>query len=390
MTCRPFEINRKAFLLAGMALTFSLPYRISILFPQTWHGYVALTLFLAALTLFYLFAPPPKSSPHALDKRIAYPLSLILIGLAGILRLHWMRAYPIDAQYGDMLPLIDQAGRHFLSGHFPYTEYHVPWPLPLTFFPMLWISYLPTLLLNLDLRWTGLVCTLLLIPLLLHRRPAALLPVLLFAILPVFTFFTVNGHTQPYWLYLCAFGYALTRRNPLASAVFLGLTLASRQTALILVPFAALAWYRSHGLRPAGIALCISGTVTAALCLPFFLINPHAFLLEPLHHYRELAEAYRQGTGDPARLLETLGFANLFSVLSLTHLLGPARILILLLGIGGCARVARTPADHIAWMAATGMLFTFFTPIPWLYAYYPWWLLGILALPVTSEPDPLP
>lgn len=374
-----------------MALTFSLPYRIGLLFPQTWHGYVALTLLLAGLTLFYLFAPPPKSSPHPLDKRIAYPLSLILIGLAGGLRLHWMRTYPVDAQYGDMLPLIDQAGRHFLSGHYPYTEYHLPWPLPLTFFPLLWISHLPALLLGLDLRWTGLLCTLLLIPLLLHKRPAALLPVLTFAILPTFTFFTVNGHTPPYWLYLCAFGYTLTRRNPFASAVFLGLTLATRQTALILVPFAALAWYRAHGTRATLTALALTGTLTAALCLPFFLPDPHAFLLEPLHHYRELAEAYRQGTGDPARLLQTLGFANLLSTLGLNALLSPARLLVFLLGLSGCARYARTPRDHIAWIAATGILFTFFTPIPWLYAYFPWWLLGILALP-TAPPhtDPSP
>lgn len=377
-----------------MALVFSLPYRAGLLFPEPWQGYVALTLVLTALTLVFLFAPAAAPKQTTLPNRLWLPLTLglalALLPPAIGLRLPWMRAYPVDAQYGDMLPLIELAGRHFLAGNFPYTEYHLPWPLPLTFFPLLWMSYLPALLLNLDLRGTGLLCTLLLIPLLLHKRPAALLPALAFALLPVFTFFTVNGHTQPYWLILCAFGFALASRRPLTAAVCLGLTLATRQTALILVPFAALAWYRAHGPRPAFQALCLAAAVTAAFCLPFFLIDPDAFLLEPLRHYRELADAYRRGAADPARLLETLGFANLFAVLGLTRLLGPLRLLILLLGLGGCALRARTPRDHLAWTAATGILFTFFTPIPWLYAYFPWWLLGFLALPTVPESDPAP
>ncbi|MCC5847977.1 MAG: hypothetical protein JJU29_07760 [Verrucomicrobia bacterium] len=391
----------RALALTGMALVFSLPYRATLLISPPWLAYLCLTLILFGLVPVFLFCPTYAKRDPVPEQRLSFLWFLLPLIAAGWVRFHWIRLHPVEPELGDMLPLISLAGQNFLAGNFPYTEYQVPWPLPLTFFPLLWMSYLPAILLGIDLRWTGWIATLGVLALLIRHRPRAPLPFLAFALLPVFTFFTVNGHTQPYWLVLCLHLYFLARGKPWLSALFLGLTLSSRQTALIIVPFTGLAWYRTHGLKPAMLSMCIAGGVTAAFCLPFFLLDPDAFLLEPLRHYGELAQSYSQaysqahaeGAAASARLLETLGFANLFYVLGAPHLLSPLRILVFLLGLSGCIVFARTPKDHIAWISATGITFTFFTPIPWIYAYFPFWLAGLFAIPGhddTSPRDDLP
>lgn len=301
-----------------------------------------------------------------------------MLTVAALPRIYWMSKIPVEAKYGDMLPLIQLAGERFLAGEYPYSMYELPWPLPLTFFPGLWMSYLPAIATGMDLRLIGLVCTLGCVCLMLRSvaRRWHYAVILAFCLLPVFSFFTANGHTQPFWLMLCAFAFCYLRAMPIRSAFVLGLALATRQTALILFPFAVLGWWREFGFRQSLKPILITCAVTGTFCFPFFLINPEAFLLEPLRHYHELATAYREGAGDPAKLLETFGFANLFYITRWSHLLGWGRLVIFLAGVAGCFRFARGPADHIRWMAVTGLLFTLFTPIPWIYAYFPFWILA--------------
>ncbi len=43
-----------------------------------------------------------------------------------------------------------------LQGQNPYQVYHFPYAMPLTFWPGLWLVYLPSFLLNFDPRWIGL------------------------------------------------------------------------------------------------------------------------------------------------------------------------------------------------------------------------------------------
>lgn len=364
-------------LLLGMAFVFSIPYRMSLMVQPAWVAYVLLTGILSVL--FAGFLIPSASAKHTF--KVLWLAELLILFLATLPRVYWISKYPVESKYGDMLPLIHMAGERFLSGEFPYGSYLLPWPLPLTFFPGMWMSYLPAVFLGIDLRWMGMVCTLGCVFLMLKsiRSYWQYAVISAFCLLPVFSFFTVNGHTQPFWLMLCAFAFCYTRGRHLWAAVFLGLALATRQTAVILFPLALLGWWRELGFKQCIRPMVITGAVTGFICLPFFIIDPEAFLLVPLRHYEELAEAYRSGAGDPSRLLETFGFANLLHLFGASWLLGWGRLLTCLLGFVGCYRFARTPADHIRWMAVTGLFFTLFTPIPWIYVYFPFWLLAFFT-----------
>ncbi|WFB35661.1 hypothetical protein P3T73_16035 [Kiritimatiellota bacterium B12222] len=363
--------------LLGMALLFSIPYRVSLWVQPAWLAYLGLTLGLCVLFGLFLCPTAPVKTPLTLRKYWLW----VYVALLAVPRIYWMFRYPVAAEYGDMLPLIQLAGERFLDGGFPYTEYQLPWPLPLTFFPGLWMSYLPALSLGLDPRWVGLGCTLgcgmLLFKLSQTRLSLGVL--LVFALLPVFTFFTVNGHTPPFWLMLCGFGFCSLRAMPLRAAACLGLALASRQTALILFPFAVLGWWRAYGLRGSLKPVLVTVGIVAVFCLPFFLIDADAFLLEPIRHYKELAQAYQQGAGDPSHLLDTFGFANIAYVTGTTGWLSWMRLGVWGLGLLGCLTFAKTPADHLRWMAVTALFFTLFTPVPWIYAYFPFWILACTA-----------
>ena len=365
-------------LLLGMALVFSVPYRISLMVQPTWLAYILLTGILTVLFAGFLL---PSCFERSRLKAL-WPGEVLVLFLAALPRIYWISKYPVESKYGDMLPLIQMACERFLSGEFPYAYYKVPWPLPLTFFPGLWVSYLPTAFSGIDPRWIGLLSTLGCVFLMLKsiRSYWQYGVILAFCLLPVFSFFTVNGHTQPFWLMLCAFAFCYIRGLHFFAALCLGLAFATRQTAVILFPFAVLGWWRELGFKQSIRPVFITGAVTGFICLPFFLIDPDAFLLEPLRHYEELAQAYRDGAGDPTRLLETFGFANLLHLVGASPLLGWGRLGVCLLGFIGCFRFARTPDDYIRWMAVTGLFFTLFTPIPWIYAYFPFWLLAFFTV----------
>lgn len=86
---------------------------------------------------------------------------LLVAVAAGILvRLVGMAYVPIDPARDDMLPLVVAALDNFIAGQSPYTLYHMPWELPLTYLPITWLAYGPTYLINLDIRLTNLLAEL--------------------------------------------------------------------------------------------------------------------------------------------------------------------------------------------------------------------------------------
>ncbi len=363
----------------ALALIWSLPFRLSQWIQPSWLAYALLSVVMIPCALYLLF--PVKGWRR---ERPLWLLPLLLLATA-VPRILFILRTPLEAKYGDMLPLIQLAGERFLSGSYPYGTYELPWPLPLTFFPGLWMSYLPAIALGLDPRWLALLCTLLVVGLISWRVKdlRVQLGLLLFALLPVFSFFAANGQTPPLWLWLVAFGVCFAEKRFLLSALFLGLCLASRQTMLLLFPFAALGWWRLSGWKTLFQCGALCAAVTGAFCLPFFLIDPEAFLLEPIRHYAELAAKYRESQS--AHLLDTFGLATLLYQLDLAFLLGPLRLLIWGGALLGAWFFGKDSRSLLRWMAVCGMLFTMCTPIPWIYAYFPWWLLGWTAVAGATE-----
>jgi hypothetical protein len=71
---------------------------------------------------------------------------------------------------------------------------------------------------------------------------------------------------------------ALQRRRLLLSGVLFGLAIATKQTALLLLPvYSVLLWQRPSGLRLRLTSVLAAAATASALILPFFLWNPHAY-----------------------------------------------------------------------------------------------------------------
>ena len=52
-----------------------------------------------------------------------------------------------------MLVVVREGLRRFLKGMNPYTIYHVPWPAPLPYGPLLWAPYAIPMLMRVDMRF---------------------------------------------------------------------------------------------------------------------------------------------------------------------------------------------------------------------------------------------
>ena len=117
------------------------------------------------------------------------PVVLVAAGalVAGLgLRIFDFAVIPIDPRRADMIPLLLAALDNLLHGHGPYATYSLPWPVPLTYLPLTWASYLPARLAGVDPRWTSTACELTLFGVLLSaaggpRAPSIRPLVLLFA-----------------------------------------------------------------------------------------------------------------------------------------------------------------------------------------------------------------
>lgn len=69
-----------------------------------------------------------------------------------------IRSFPLHEARSDMMLLIEAAGERFLSGSSPYSSYVINDTVMLTYLPGLWLPYLPSILLGLDVRFTNVAC----------------------------------------------------------------------------------------------------------------------------------------------------------------------------------------------------------------------------------------
>jgi hypothetical protein len=241
-------------------------------------------------------------------------------------RVQRIRHSPINVVEGDMLPLIQAAVRTFLHGGNPYREYHVPWELHLTYYPGLWLAYVPAELLHLDYRWIGVAAILgvavvfvatmrwACLRMALHDRGAgigfACSTVLLacaFLLNNKSRWFTPAMHTPPLWLYLTLFcALALARRN-VAASVLLGLCCAARISFFVLAPFWLLYLWRTQRTNFARRALQFCAPVVLLL-VPFIVAAPREFFFGTVQWY--WISSARAWQLLPASMLATFGITS--------------------------------------------------------------------------------
>lgn len=310
-----------------------------------------------------------------------------------IIRVIVILSVPLGVQLADMLPLIQKAGLALLCGHNPYQVYYFPYSMPLTFWPGLWLPFIPVILARVDLRWSGLFAWLLIsiiiivYSLLSAKRITSSKQLLGSGIFILLLQISINlvsfhgiGHTFFLWLWLLLLGICLLEGKFSLSALFLGLVMASRQTAILFVIPIFLYWYHNNGFKAAIKYGLVSLATFSFLVLPFIVASPRQFIIAPLEHYHQLS-TYAMSLGSEGWTSNTIGFAyqiqkrwsaDVLSILSY--------VVIVALGVIAWWK-ARNPLDMMLLMATGIVFFSFFTPIPWDYEYYPaLFFLGLAVL----------
>ncbi len=85
-------------------------------------------------------------------------LSICLFGtlIVGFLLSQIFTEYPVDPKISDILPSLELYVKRLLSGEKVYAPMEFPgWTVDPTYFPMLWLPYVFSEILNIDYRWTA-------------------------------------------------------------------------------------------------------------------------------------------------------------------------------------------------------------------------------------------
>ncbi|MEP7304154.1 MAG: hypothetical protein ABJA98_01425 [Acidobacteriota bacterium] len=230
---------------------------------------------------------------------VAGAAAMVLVGLATQRFVDAVLLNPPDPNRGDMLTVIELAGRRFLRGRDPYASYQLPWQVYLPYGPPLWGPFLLPQMLRIDLRLLtasgqlvvpvccGVVAVFEAARARLISAAACLLLLATFVFNPDLLRFVTVGHTPAYWPLLPLLAILTAGERWHAAAAVLGVLIAGRTTMTALVPvFMMTVWLRDRS-RVLSAGLILTAAVLALL-LPFLLWDPAAM-------WRGMVTNYVQG-----------------------------------------------------------------------------------------------
>ncbi len=327
----------------------------------------------------------------------AWAVALAMALGVAIRALH-IRHVPIEPARGDMLPLVQRALDNLFQGASPYTTYHMPWELPLTYLPLTWLAYAPAYLAGIDLRWTNVVAELAVLGAGLfvarhvrERRPhaaatTALFWAALFLSPTVIHWDTVA--TAPIGWAALAWSLALVATSRwLAAAVALGLAAATTPLVAVLVPLAAVCWWRTLGLGSALRHAVLAAAVAAIVLLPWALWAPGPFVEGNFQWFNDLDRFPRMKWQSEQTWSEITGFSGWFWQRGLESWLKPAQAGCLALVTLLYAARGAAPAAMHRYAAAAFLLFVLFNPVLWPYLYHPALVAALLAVAGDGSPQ---
>jgi hypothetical protein len=290
----------------------------------------------------------------------------------------------------DMLPLTRSAIARFLTGNSPYTYYNLPDPVPLTYYPLTWLAFLPAYLLHVDLRWTNLVAELAVLAAIVSagtdRRKtsipqsgtpsmnaggAAVLAWSFQFLLPSSVYFD-RITTAPVAWALLAWCLVLCANESRHDWLVVGLTAAATPLASILAPFVFLTWWwRRNSLRDAAVRGAKAGLVAIGILAPFVVWSPRGFVdgailwfNDPSRYPGVTWKAYQPWQ-------QYIGFGGLFWRTGLERMLAPIQWLLVGSLVVLFAR-RRPEADSLAsHLSAAFVVFMAFNTVHWPYFYQP-------------------
>lgn len=205
---------------------------------------------------------------------------------------------PLYCQSSDMLPMLRQAGEIFLSGGNPFLASYCPWSLPFTYLPMMLISYLPGVLLRVDIRFISFLSFLvLLIVIYVHhkRKGRPVTGFLLFLTLitsGLFPFFLLSIQTFPFLLLFFIVIFSLMEGKERVFFFSLALTLAVRRIFWLLAPMLIVHYLKKKSVRPVHILYFLCGLVVGYAPA---LLYPRAFLSSQVKVFQHFSHMLKSG-----------------------------------------------------------------------------------------------
>jgi hypothetical protein len=327
--------------------------------------------------------------------------ALWLVGLAfvagSVVRLAHFQSYPFYVG-ADMLPLVMSAVDALLHGRSPYGWYNLPAPLPLTYYPLTMLAYVPAGLLKTDPRYINLLAQLSIAGALWflgYRKSAtdersralsdtALVVWATVYLLPSSVYFDRITTAPIAWSALSWLLVLMAARSPRAWLA-LGLAAATTPLTAVCIPFFAIRAWQEGGLRKLALELTKAGALAFTLMLPWYLWAPQAYLDGTVLWFNDL----RQFPGVTWERYRTwvryVGFSGLFWQRGLEHWLKPIQASSLLL-LSVMYFLRKELAERApSYVAAAFAVFMAFNPIHWPYFYQPVIMAGLVAAAASTR-----
>jgi len=312
-----------------------------------------------------------------------------VLALAAIVRIFSITSFPLNPLRSDMLPLIESASKTFLQGRNPYQIYHLTsGSLPLTYLPAMWLPFVPFAAFDIDPRWLSILGILGIAIVSSHAIKSRLdrwwMSVYCTLILNPYLILRHEIYTYFFWLLLCLSFYLLVSERFVLSSLFLGISLASQQTVLVVLPFYLLLVWRKVGVKALFVHLVLVGTVTLLLVLPFVVVSPAAFKYGVFDWFQL---ALDMPFSDAQKQLRGLTLATFFFALNLQRLLQPLQVVGILGGIAWSIQHLRTAVDFFAIVSVCYMLFILLNPVSSNYLFFPVILMMFFGEVARSSPQ---
>ena len=196
-------------------------------------------------------------------------------------------SFPLHPYRSDMLPLIVAGCKNFLMGSNPYTFYHIPHSLTMTYLPGLWLSFLPSAIFGFDPRIINLFCIILSITIIFlfgHNQEKAAIFLSIFLLNPYFQY-RHEIYLGVVFLGLSLAYVLLINNKPILSSVFFGYAMTTYQFVWVIFPFYAAYIYNKYGKKTAFIVIGIVTTIFVVMIGSFFVWSPSDFILGVFQHW---------------------------------------------------------------------------------------------------------
>ena len=273
-------------------LTRWLPSLVTVVYLSTYLHLVAGSPLYANQSALLVGLGMVSSVVATRSKRVlrALPWILVTVALANLLVL--MPRMPLGSN-GDMFLKIMRGVDRMLGGLAPYVDTRVvdaghldySYP-PLTYFPAMWLSYLPWRAAGLDLRYLSLLsfwlaCLILIVvgrrnPYLSDSELATVAAVV--SCSPVMWMKLPALQTPVWWALLLLFCLGIVKRwHPAALGMLLGVISMTRESVIVLVPVMLVFVFQHFGSIGLYTFAASAAVVAVGIAAPFVLLDPQAF-----------------------------------------------------------------------------------------------------------------